>query len=60
MKLTQPKVVSTTAALHGNDGHYRRTVATTVQYRMRGSIIPARQYPTFDRSGHSIHQHRWA
>jgi len=42
MKLSQPKVVSTTAALHGNDGHYRRTVATTVQYRMRGTIIAGR------------------
>jgi hypothetical protein len=42
MKLTQPRVVSTTAAPHGNAGHYRRTVATNVQYKMRGSIIATR------------------
>ena len=39
MKLTQPKVVSTTAAPHGNAGPYRRTVATNVQHVMRRSII---------------------
>jgi len=43
MKLTPPRVVSTVASTAQHD-NAKRTVATTVQYKMRGSIIVGQLY----------------